>query len=287
MNDRNDAHRRGRFQVLGSISLIETVYGPLRFPSDGGRPSGITVGYALDAKNEPDPQKLVCLTEWNGVPDLFEALPDNCPDCLRECDICAGTGEKMCEGVGCGGEGTRPGPLVDCPGPGCMVESGTFRGDCRVCRGFGQVAQRVVCEMCQGLKVIRCSRCRGTGKYSTGIIGGQTDFLAGKCKTCNGKQSRVKMVTQPIEDHVNAMLPGPIMVAGPIRSIVVDLTVERLAEYGQAVQVFDSEPDGLGDMLFLLVNFSVTPVWPYLVFGILRERFDATALSRRRDFSDE
>lgn len=287
---RHEAHRRGNFIVQGSISLIETAHGALRFPIVSSNPTGPTIGYVLNADNTADDQKLVVLTEWDGLPDLHDKLPEQCPDCLRDCDVCGASGEKVCEGVGCGGNGWRPGPFVDCPGTDCMVQTGKFNPVCAVCRGFGQIADKVTCEMCGGKKTIKCSRCRGTGKYSTGLIGGQTDYLQPRCKTCNGEQRAIKVIHQVLEDHINALLPdparGPYIAIGPIFMFAVDLTTERFQETGTPVRIFDVSADAAGDHMFLVIDSSSKPQWPYLIGGVILERANATALlgrSRKED----
>lgn len=286
VNRRHEAHRRGQYQVIGSISFLETAHGAMRFPVRENIPSGPTLAYALEDKGgrlEVNEQELILLTEWKGLPDLREKLPGTqCNACLRTCDVCSGGGRKVCEGVGCGGRGWRPGPLVDCKEPGCLEETGHFNPACQACKGNGQLPEPVKCEMCDGTGEISCSRCRGTGKYSTGIVNAGTNFMDGRCKTCHGEQCQVKVTPQRVEHFVNAFLPdpvrGPFVAIGPIFAIAIDLTMEKAIEYNTPVRVFDVEPDALGDYLFLLMSSETRPIWPYMIGGFLRERNDAGAV---------
>jgi len=274
MQVRTEAHRRGNYVVLGAISTIETAAGVLRFPTSGSTPSGPTIGYVTDAEGKEDFQKFVVLTEWSGLPALIDKTDQFCPACLAPCHICDGKGEKVCEGLRCGGRGFVPGPEQPCPD--CVAKTGKFDPACATCEGYGAIHPAVDCPMCNRTGKMKCSFCRGQGKYSTGIKGGQKDYMAGRCETCNGAQRIVTTTAQPLEPHVNALLPdparGPIMAIGPIFSIVVDLTHEQFEKQGSAVLVFDISADAHGDQMFLLIDAHAAPNWPYLVGGLIHER---------------
>ena len=276
MRERHEAHRRGMFVVLGSISLMDTAHGVVRFPVINQLPSGPTIGYVTDLENGADPQKLVVLTEWNGLPDLIEKTEEFCTACLADCFICGTVGTKICEGVNCGGRGWTPGPSENCSAPGCLKETGKFKADCETCGGSGLVAPPVACIMCKGAGTIVCPLCKGQTRYSTGIKGGSTDFMQGRCPECNGQQRKVNVKPQRLEDHINALLPdpkaGPIAAIGPIFSFIVDLTEEQREAIGTPVKIFDIKPDGAGDSMFLLIDSSSSPKWPYLVGGMITDR---------------
>lgn len=276
MRERHDAHRRGFYAVLGSISLFETARGILRFPVVDQRPTGPTIGYVTDQEKNPDPQKLVVLTEWNGLPDLNDKTEEFCPDCLADCPICNATGQKICEGLNCGGRGWTPGPLVDCDGAGCLKDSGKFNPECKKCGGFGQLHPQLECKVCKGTGKMICSYCKGKTRYATGIKGGSTDFMVGRCPSCQGTQRMMRVQQQSLETHINALLPdpkkGPIVAVGPIFSYVVDLTEEQREAIGTPLKIFDVNPDAAGDRMFLLIDSSSSPKWPYLVGGLIVER---------------
>jgi len=292
ISSRHEAHRRGLFEVAGSISFLETGHGALRFPMHENRPSGLSIGYMLVPRAgglEVDDQQLVALTEWNGAPNIHEKIPNTqCEACLRNCDVCNHTGIKNCEGLGCGGAGVRPGPLTDCDQPGCMVETKKPLAGCPRCKGFGQWAKPVTCEMCAGSGKIKCAKCKGSGRYSTGIKNGGTDFMVGRCERCKGEQCEVKVIRQPMEPHINALLPdpqlGPWVAIGPILTLAIDLTMEKFSQTGTPVRMFDVLPDAANDHLYLLLDSSSNPRWPYFVGGMLRERNNAGAIMALRGF---
>lgn len=262
MSERLEAHRRGKYQVIGSLSWVETAHGALRFPVHANKHSGPTIGYVTDAEDKPDSQKIIVLTPWEGVPDLQEKTEEFCAACLAVCHVCEGTGSKVCEGVGCGGSGWVP-VMLD-PGSKCLI-----------CGLEGHAGHKV-CPMCHGSGKMICSFCRGNKKYSTGIKGGQTDYMQPRCPECQGAQRHVIHKKQDLTPHVNALLPdpakGPIVAIGPIFSFAVDLIDERKLEFGSPIRVFDVRPDRAGDHLFLLLDPSTSPQWPYLIGGLVIDR---------------
>jgi hypothetical protein len=273
MQERLQAHRRGQFVVLGSISLIETFAGALRFPVSNNVPTGPTVGYMTDSEKKADLQKLIVLTPWEGVPALTEKTEEFCPACLHGCHVCNESGRKICEGVGCGGSGYTLGPADVCPE--CVAKSGKFDPQCNKCQGNGAVYPKVECVMCKGSGQIVCSFCKGQTRYSTGLKGGSTDFLVGRCTECHGFQRKSITKEQKIDPHVNALLPdprnGPVAAVGPIFSFVVDLSEEQREQAGTPVRMFDVRQDAAGDQLFMLIDSTSTPAWPYLVGGLITE----------------
>lgn len=285
MSLRHEAHRRGMYLVVGTISLIETAAGVLRFPVQMSKPTGPTVGYVTDGEGTPDPQKLVVLTPWEGIPDLHEKTETFCSHCLADCFVCNATGKKRCEGLQCGGRGWTPGPFEDCDGAGCVVENGRFNPDCKKCRGTGHLAPPVECLMCKGSGVMVCSFCKGSTRYATGIKDGGSDFEAGRCTFCNGEQREIITRPQKLEPHINAMLPdpktGPICAIGPIVTLVVDLTEENAKQIGTPLRIFDVKADHAGDHLFLLLDSSSSPAWPYLVGGFIVERNRESGIETR------
>jgi hypothetical protein len=276
---RHEAHRRGNYLVVGSVSLIETAHGILRFPVKSGHPTGLTLGYVTDAERKPDAQKLIVLTPWEGVPDILEKTDKFCSACLSDCFVCGTKGVKSCEGVGCGGRGWTPGPFQDCTAPGCLKDTGKFLLSCEECGGRGQIEPHLKCAMCDGKGQMTCSWCKGNTRYSTGIKHGGTDYTLGRCDRCHGEQRDVMIKKQAIEQHVNAAFPdpktGPIIAVGPILSVIVDLTEEMRESENTVIKMFDVKPDGAGDHLFLLLDSSSNPPWPYLIGGLVIERNSA------------
>ncbi len=276
MTARHEAHRRGNYVVLGSVSLLQTAHGVLRFPVAGGVATGPTIGYVTDSESKPNPQQLVVLTSWEGVPDLREKTDKFCTACLADCDNCGATGKKICEGVGCGGSGWTPGPFEQCGAPGCAKDAGKFNPSCEVCHGSGQIVPHLECLMCKGTGKMICPVCKGETRYATGIKGGAKDWTLGKCETCHGEQRQAFVKPQPIEAFINAVFPdpknGPIIAVGPITSYIVDLTQEMREQENTVVKIFDVKEDAAGDHLFLLIDTASNPPWPYLVGGLLLER---------------
>ncbi len=180
--ERREWIRRGYYAVLGTVSLLETERGVMRFPHD----TGPTVGYFVDPENENAPiNRLVVMSPWEGLPDLREGSDKPCQACLLECDVCDPTGHKLCEALKCGGSGTR-------------TDNGK---PCDACEGTG----RMVCPVC-----------RGTRKAPSG----RTPDGSKRCTDCGGTKFQGKNVPQDLEQFINAKL-GTMTVLGPITAMVL------------------------------------------------------------------
>ncbi len=284
---RHSAEQRGNFEPLGRLLFLRTDHGTIQFPAENGECVGpdlaAFVGFDGDSNlpNSSGPP-LIVLGRWSGLPALRRLTDQPCPKCRHACDLCV-DGKKQCEGYLCGGRGWVPGVFQLCGAAGCSKETGTPKGGCTACGGAGQVAEQKECLMCHGVKgpngltVMTCPRCKGSGKFSTGKINGSIDWTLAACKSCNGLCFRSEMVPQDVRRFVNATLVVPrtskssakgYLVVGPIREFaLMDFQSSR-------TRVFDVSPDAQNDLLVLLVPRSPLqkPQKAYLVGGIVRER---------------
>jgi hypothetical protein len=190
--------------------------------------------------------------------------------------VCGGSGKKLCEL--CGGKGWNPGPFVPCPGAGCTKDTGSYKVDCTLCHGRGEITPQIECTMCRdkdakGFTLMVCQKCKGSGKYSTGRKGGSVDFFnAARCSACDGTTWAGKWKPQDVKQFRNAQLvsdKGRVFdVLGPIREFAIqDPRTSR-------TRLFTVDQDSAGDYLVLLVPKSKRqrPQKAYLVGGVVRER---------------
>jgi len=231
MNERRESARRNHVQLLGQVTLIETGHGLLRFPER----QGLSIGLMLDSNGVPMDNKLCVMSYWTGLPPLRDLSSTPCPDCKATCMLCAGQGQKICEGVGCGGQGY----VVDSQGV------------------------QHQCQMCLGKTVMTCSNCKGTGIKSTGIKGGASDWTKGVCPSCQGKCFVGKDVPQDLEKHVNARM-GTVIVIGPIVSMVI-----KTGNPQSPTKLVKVAPDNAGDYLVLLLEPTSTVTYCYLLGGVI------------------
>lgn len=127
-----------------------------------------------------------------------------------------------------------------------------------------------------GVTQMTCSRCKGSGKFSTGKINGAIDWTLAACRACKGSGFRGELVRQDVLQFVNATLvvpktknssPKGYLVLGPIREFaIMDYQSSR-------TRLFDVGPDAANDHLALLVPRSPQqkPQKAYLVGGVARE----------------
>ena len=301
---RHQAEQRGYYEPLGRLLSLQTEHGTILWPVERGEGVGPDLARACKPyrnleDREPEPQMFECdlalivLGEWLGLPDLRQNSSVPCSRCRHACDICDGSGKKQCEGLDCGGRGWIEGKWLDCPGPGCKQESGTYKADCLTCSNStirGLVKEHVVCPMCCGSKLMTCSRCKGTAKFSTGRINGSSDWQLPACKFCAGTGWKGKFVKQDVRKFVNAELETlsglkklkpdnskepkvfrfryKTLVLGPIHSFTVSSFGEK------RFRTFEVSPDSKGDLLVLLVPATgrTKPQKAYLVGGVVRER---------------
>ena len=151
-------------------------------------------------------------------------------------------------------------------------EKGKIADNCATCRGNGQIPEHLPCTMCKGSKYMTCSRCQGTGKYSTGRVNGSVDWdVSPKCKACAGTCFVGKWQKQDEKKFLNARIKNKhaeFLVLGPIREFAIR------DPQSLRTRIFDVEPDAAGDWLVLLVPARATmrPQKAYLVGGVVRER---------------
>jgi hypothetical protein len=290
---RHQAEQRGNFEPLGRLASMETAHGKIDFPSERGEGVGPDLAFLLRqmpigdvASPSPNVSEntLLVLGVWVGLPAIRHNSKTACAKCRNTCDICQGEGKKQCEGMLCGGAGWIPGNWIDCPGPGCRKDTGQYKGDCATCahsQSRGQIREKVQCPMCKGTKLMTCSRCKGSGKFSTGKINGSLDWLLPSCKACGGTGFKGTWVKQDVEKFANAELQQnpperpfrderrkKFLALGPVYSFTIrDYINTRM-------RVFDVTPDREGDYLMLLVpiNPRQKPQKAYLIGGIVQER---------------
>ena len=292
VNVRHSAEQRGNFEPLGRLQWLNTEHGMIRFPAVNGEGCGPDLACVM-MPTCVDWNTLCVLGLWEGLPPLRVNTTKPCPKCRHACDVCDGSGKKLCEL--CGGRSWIPGPWLPCPGPGCSKDTGNFKGDCVTCHGSGQVPEQVKCKGCEGSTLQTCSRCIGTGKYSTGRVNGSVDWdIAPQCKACSGSTNVGEWRRQDEKRFVNAHLcygpelsnprrqrptalknPRNYLVLGPIREFAIqDPRTSR-------TRIFDVGADAAGDLLVLLAPSRPTmkPQKAYLVGGVVREREVRTAVS--------
>jgi hypothetical protein len=285
---RHQAEQRGNFSPLGRLLYLDTAHGRIEFPAERGEGTGPDLAFVLRQTAIPGVEEmqesvaentLLVLGAWTGIPPLRRNSGKPCPKCRHACDICDGSGKKQCEGFGCGGNGWIPGQWLLCPAPGCSAQMGKPNpAGCDVCHNTGQIARQLPCPMCEGTKMMTCSRCKGTGRFSTGFINGSTDWRLPKCKACDGSSYLGTYQMQDVEKFTNAMLDHEysstskycFRVLGPIHSFCIsDFESSR-------PRVFDVSADSAGDLLVLLVPTRHVskvrrPGKAYLVGGVIRE----------------
>jgi hypothetical protein len=143
--------------------------------------------------------------QLNAAQQLAEARPQAaeaitfvpCPDCSTTCEFCGGAGKTRCEMSRCGGEGFLTIAAQPCTAPGCRGETGKILVGCTLCTETGvEVLQRADCPCCHGTKLQSCGKCQGSGRMSTGRVGGALPARFGDrepadCPTCAG-QGRIR-----------------------------------------------------------------------------------------------
>jgi hypothetical protein len=280
---RHSAEQRGLFSPLGRLLWMQTEHGTIQFPAVDGVDSGPDIGQVHRGDENPNPADgaFLVLGTWVGLPALRSNTTKPCPSCRHACDVCDGSGKKLCEL--CGGQGWVAGGWLPCGASGCTKETGQFKADCSACRGTGQTVEHRKCSMCDGSKLMTCPRCSGTGKFSTGRINGSIDWTGKKCTKCDGTcfagkwkpqdlkrftNARLRTLQKAIELGRGLLLRGEWLVLGPI------LTLGLRHFESMRGCIFDVLPDGHGDMLMLIVPATPKqlPQKAFLVGGVVRPR---------------
>jgi hypothetical protein len=291
VDTRRQAEQRGHYEPLGRLLTLVTARGIIQWPAENGEGVGpdLAVAYKLDDKNPnsppveniPDHNCLLVLGSWSGLPALRHNSTTPCPKCRHACDLCDGSGKKICEGLDCGGRGWTEGMWVSCPGPGCLKDSGHYKADCATCATSavqGQIREHVECLLCKGTGQMVCSRCRGMGMFSTGQSGGLLDWRLPKCKWCAGTGWKGKLVKQDVAKFTNARLDGSKLhkSKAELWNVLGPISAFTLMDFQGRPRAFDSlnAPE---DFLVMLVPASPRqkPQKAYLVGGQVRERQDA------------
>lgn len=289
---RHQAEQRGHYEPLGRLLYLKTGHGNILWPVEDGEcqgpdvahlitetPTGRTAddGFAVQVQRDAT-NAFLLLGPWLPLPPIRVASQTPCPKCRHVCDVCGGEGKKQCEQVGCGGRGTVAIPAqLPCDAPGCSKETGKINPQgCEVCRNTGTVPRYDPCDMCHGSKVMTCPRCKGSGKISTGKVGGSVDWKADDCAACKGTGWKGAFKPQDVAKFVNArldndkMFPAKIILAlGPIYEFGIEDSRTR------QTRIFDVAADSKNDYLMLLIP-DVRRAKPrakaYLVGGLPRER---------------
>lgn len=204
LEERAEAVRRGRYELLGTIAALITEDGAMRFPGQGGPAVAFLEGLTRTV--------LVITTAWEGLPDIRTVTSEPCQGCLHDCDVCDENGRKMCEGQGC--------------------------------RNASLKAGFVPCEMCGGARSIKCPQCEGTKKYPTGILNGGTNYKDGKCPECNGLRFQGSDAPQDESKFTSkdSALGPDFTVLGPIVAVVID-NIPGSAK-AQTIFDVERDPDG-------------------------------------------
>jgi hypothetical protein len=303
---RHQAEQRGHFEPLGRLLSLDTAHGLIEFGIQNGEGAGpdlgIVHGFDLNCTNE-DPlglkrsgEPLLILGQWLGLPAIRKNSATPCVKCKRVCDVCAGTGMKLCEGVGCGGRGFVPGKFVSCPESGCHSDTGQFKPGCKTCGGSdvkGMIREQNICLMCLGVQgpdgftIMKCSACRGSGKRSTGRVNGSLDYRLPSCKACGGTGWEGELVKQDVAKFTNSeIVSEPIGKNGPFNIHIVMLALGPIQSFtikdfaDNRIRTFGVLPDEQGDYLNLLVPKTVrnSPrCKAYLVGGVVREKVGQAA----------
>jgi len=231
-----DILRTKEYDVMGRLSFVSIV-----------KPDGTqklmdfrrTGPFVAEAKNV---NQVLLISQWTGLPPHLEASATPCPDCQTECLFCKGRRSQICTLRYCGGVGVRRDP-----------------------QGLMDFSQEKCCPSCNGLGHIACEGCGGTGRRSTGFLGGAVydpDARPAQtvCATCNGR--RVLSTETPV-----SLLDFQIAQVGTISIIgeIVRFTV--IPDHGKAAYRYDVLPDGMGDGMFLVIEPG-SPQMAYLVGGI-------------------
>jgi hypothetical protein len=280
---RHQAEQRGHYEPLGRLLSLITEHGAIQFPIENGEGTGPDIAALLKPESEgaagvppvADMNTLLVLGVWSGLPPIRHDSSTPCPKCRAACDSCDGSGKKQCQGFGCGGQGWVPGKWVLCPAENCSGKTGKINPEgCDTCHGAGQITEQNECQMCNGTKVMKCPRCKGSGKIATGYKGGsmpgfdqakQRTVVPPVCSSCKGSAVYEGFEPQDIEKFTNAVLVGgrsAYRVLGPITSFCI-------SDFrGRHTRIFDVVPDVVGDIAVLLVGANKA----YMVGGVIRER---------------
>lgn len=299
---RHSAEQRGHYSPLGRLISLNTEHGRIEFPAEDGEFTGPDMALLQEPDEMTDRTEMVAtirlnppfilLGAWLGLPAIRKLTNEPCPACRHACDLCEGTGKIVCNGRGCGGNGWVPGPWLPCPGSGCNKETGNFNPLCSECHGSGQIPERLVCPMCDGMAWTVCQRCRiwvacpagckrddmvsvegndpdrcrecggtgkiakATGEFSTGKLGGSLNLTARRCPECEGNGYRFEMQAQDVQKFTNATIRQSKTKNIPARDFLVLGPIHsfELMHFATSrAQTYDVTPDAAGDFLVLLV----------------------------------
>lgn len=258
----NDIARTRQYQLIGRLSRLQIL-----------RPEGVKV---LDFRKDgpvlgfaDNSEQLIVTDSWRGIPPKWDDSDAFCTSCQSACDVCGGTGKKLCEAFKCGGSGRVPIPAVNCPADDCLGAVGETVANphCKMCRGTGVYIGSKECVVCKGSGRAACSQCRGTGKRPTGIVGGSTNYREPNCSACNGSKRSHKEIPQDINSFVNAHI-GVNLALGPI----VRFAVESVGGEGTPPVVYDVSEDSNGQHLVLLLESNTPGARVYMIGGVLQAR---------------
>jgi hypothetical protein len=216
-----------------------------------------------------DDDLIVVVDVWQGMPAKLDDTDEFCRACLATCDVCAGTGKKLCEMFTCGGRGRVNAPGEQCPSEECLHGGlrGHIKPGCDMCHGTGIFVGTRECPACKGEGKARCGQCRGTGKRPTGIEGGDTNWRKPSCPECKGTKFNHREIPQDVDAFIIAGL-GEMVAIGPIVSFVV----ESVGGTGEPPQVYEVDADANGQHLVILLERNAPGARMYMLGGVLRPR---------------
>lgn len=254
-----DAARMKRYRLIGQLSRCQIMR------PDGPKTIDFRKEGPILAMMEGSEQ-IIVVSEWRGIPPKLDDTDQFCPDCLSQCDVCGGSGNKICEAFKCGGSGVVPLPFAICTESSCLDgKAGVLNPHCPRCHGTGSYLPMGTCQVCHGSGKMTCSVCRGTGKRPTGIKDGDTNWRLPACATCKGTKFAHNEIPQETEQFVNARL-GDMIALGPI----VRFAVDSVGGTGMPPQVFDVDADANGQYLVLLLERDEPGAASYLIGGVLK-----------------
>lgn len=257
-----DVARMKQYRILGRLARMQIVRESGAKVIDF-RKSGPVLGMAIGS------DQLIVESAWEGLPPRWDETEEFCSACLATCDVCNGTGKKVCEGPMCGGSGRIKKPYGPCPADDCLAGGQDLarrpKADCAKCKGTGHYAELAECPVCKGSKQMDCPPCRGKGKRPTGNEGGSLDWRTPSCSSCQGSKFAHKEIPQEISEYVNARV-GPMVALGPI----VRFAVESVGGAGTPPQVYDVDADSNGQYMVLLLEREELGASAFMIGGVLR-----------------
>lgn len=228
--------QRHEFEAIGDVMWITTAAVTLEFRRGYMPQLGRLADGTLDL-----------IGPWPGLRPKIQQTKKLCPKCKARCTECNGSGKHLCSY----GRGWIPiagedryktaAKLMNQPPPSCggtgkvvvkkkpckcakasvkVIEGAqplvTMVADpkCKKCGGVGEIPTIRTCRTCNGKGEVKCPKCHGSGRMSTGFLKGTRDFSQPECPSCEAtghtlkrKEQRLRPLTE--KDGVQSL--GPIV----------------------------------------------------------------------------